>query len=444
MADALVAVLAEDQRLAVFELDDVLAARFFFGEVEPGAVIEDVAVLQDFDVGRALVRGGFLQSVLQVLLEDVHRAGHEGGFRADGQRQRIERARVGAERSGLGLLAEFGSRRILALGEAVDAVIEHQHLDAHVAAQHVNGVIAADGKRVAVAGGDPDFEFGMRELDSRGHGRRAPVNGVKAEGVHVIGEAAGAADSGNHHELFARDAQLGENGLHGGKNGVVAAARAPANFLVGLKILLGQNGHCVSVVIRFWLPCPASFERDSAQYFLDLGFELGHLERLALNLVVAFRVHQILGAQHHARAGPCSSPGPAPCGSASRISPRLLRQGIEIPQMHVADAVALGALRLQRGGDRAVGRAPGDDQQIAVGIARGNHIGNVLRDGFDFGRAQAHHFFVVQRFVVHVAGDVLLFQAADAMLKAGRAGNGPGARESLGIALVGHESPRDW
>ena len=33
-ANALVAILAEDQRLAVFELHDVFAARFFFGEVE--------------------------------------------------------------------------------------------------------------------------------------------------------------------------------------------------------------------------------------------------------------------------------------------------------------------------------------------------------------------------------------------------------------------------
>ena len=127
------------------------------------------------------MRGGLLERVLQMLLQDVHGARHESGFRADGQRQRIERPRVRAERSGLGLLAEFRSRRVLPLGQAVNAVVEHQHLDAHVAAQHVNGVIAADGKRVAVAGGHPDFELGMRELDSRGHGRRAPVNGVEAD-----------------------------------------------------------------------------------------------------------------------------------------------------------------------------------------------------------------------------------------------------------------------
>ena len=109
-------------------------------------------------------------------------------------------------------------------------------------------------------------------------------------------------------------------------------------------------------------------------------------------------------------------------------------------QVHVADAQALGALRLHGGGDGAVGGAPGDDEQIAVGIAGRNSVGNVLDDGFDLGSAQANHFFVVQRFVVHVAGDVLLFQAADAMFEAGRAGNGPGTRQGLRIALVGQEA----
>src|ERR1700675_685135 len=98
-ANALVAILAEDERLAVLELDDVVAARVLFGDAFPRAVIEDVAVLQDFDVGRALVRGGFLQSVLQMLLENVHGAGQERRFRANRQRNGIERAIRGAEGS---------------------------------------------------------------------------------------------------------------------------------------------------------------------------------------------------------------------------------------------------------------------------------------------------------------------------------------------------------
>ncbi len=72
----------------------------------------------------------------------------------------IERAVGGAERSGFGFLADFGRRRILALGEPVDLVVEQQNLQADVAAQHVNGVIAADGEGIAVAGDHPDVEIG--------------------------------------------------------------------------------------------------------------------------------------------------------------------------------------------------------------------------------------------------------------------------------------------
>ena len=62
--DALLVIFAEDERLAVFEVDDALAARIFFGEALPGAVIEDVAVLQDLDIGRALVSGGVCAACL--------------------------------------------------------------------------------------------------------------------------------------------------------------------------------------------------------------------------------------------------------------------------------------------------------------------------------------------------------------------------------------------
>src|SRR4029077_20549479 len=48
-ANAFVAILAEDERFAVLELHDVLAASVAFGERKPGAVVEDVAVLEDLD-----------------------------------------------------------------------------------------------------------------------------------------------------------------------------------------------------------------------------------------------------------------------------------------------------------------------------------------------------------------------------------------------------------
>ncbi len=46
---------------------------------------------------------------------------------------------------------------------------------------------------------------------------------------------------------------------------------------------------------------------------------------------------------------------------------------------------------------------------------------------------------MVQRFVIDVAGDVLLFQAADAVFEAGSSGNGPRARQRVRIAAVGFE-----
>ena len=70
-ADTLIAVLPENQRLAMFQLDDMLAARIFFGYGEPRAVIEDVAILQNLDECGTLMRRGVFQSVFQVRLEDV-------------------------------------------------------------------------------------------------------------------------------------------------------------------------------------------------------------------------------------------------------------------------------------------------------------------------------------------------------------------------------------
>src|SRR5262249_50306268 len=119
-ADALVAIFAEDQRLAMFELDDVFAASVLFRDAGPGAVIKDVAVLQDLDEGGAMMRGSLLESFFQVGLEDVDGAGDEGGFGTDGEGDWIERAIERAVRRGLCFFANFRRRRILALGEAVD------------------------------------------------------------------------------------------------------------------------------------------------------------------------------------------------------------------------------------------------------------------------------------------------------------------------------------
>src|SRR5437773_689474 len=55
-ANALVVVLAIHQRLAMLQLQDMLAARIPLGEREPRAVVENVAVLQNLHEGRPSMR----------------------------------------------------------------------------------------------------------------------------------------------------------------------------------------------------------------------------------------------------------------------------------------------------------------------------------------------------------------------------------------------------
>ena len=129
----------------------------------------------------------------------------------------------------------------MALREPINFIIEEKNLDADVAAKHVNGVIAADGKGIAVAGGHPNFQVGPDGFEASGYCGGAAVNRVESVSVHVIREAAGAANAGDDNEIFFLNAELGENGLDRGENGVVAAPRAPAHFLVGLKILFRER-----------------------------------------------------------------------------------------------------------------------------------------------------------------------------------------------------------
>src|ERR1041385_481227 len=99
-------------------------------------------------------------------------------------------------------------------------------------------MVAADGQRVAIACGDPNFQFGVGNFDSGGDSGSAAMDRVESVGVHVIRETAGAADARYHNKVLFANAELQENRLHSGENGIVAATRTPAHFLVGLKVFL--------------------------------------------------------------------------------------------------------------------------------------------------------------------------------------------------------------
>src|SRR6516164_3684490 len=191
----------------------MFAASVLFGDTDPGAVVEDVAVLQDLDEGRAFVSGGLFEGIFQVSLEDVDRARNESSFSADCEGDGIEGAVERAVGGGLCFLVEFGGRRILTFCQAIDTVVKEKHLKSDVPTKHVNGVITTDREGVAVAGGHPDLEIGTNGFDAGGYGRRPAVDGVEAESVHVVREAGRASDAGDDDKVFALNAELGKNRL---------------------------------------------------------------------------------------------------------------------------------------------------------------------------------------------------------------------------------------
>ena len=125
----------------------------------------------------------------------------------------------------------------LALGEAIDAVVEQDDLQADVLADRVDEMVAADAETVAVAGHDPDVEVGIGQLDAGGDGRGAAVDAVETVGVHVVGKSAGAADAGDEDGVFLFGTDLGHHLLHLVEDGVVATTGAPAHLLAAFEIL---------------------------------------------------------------------------------------------------------------------------------------------------------------------------------------------------------------
>jgi hypothetical protein len=106
-------------------------------------------------------------------------------------------------RTGLGLLAEFGGRRVLALGQSVDPIVEQQDVQVDVAPDGVDQMIGADRQPVSVAGDDPYRQLRIGALDARRNRRRAAMNPVKPIRIHVVGKPRRTADPRDEHEVLA-------------------------------------------------------------------------------------------------------------------------------------------------------------------------------------------------------------------------------------------------
>src|SRR5665213_1738810 len=98
-------------------------------------------------------------------------------------------------------------------------------------------MVATNRQCVAVAGHHEHREIWTRDRESGSDRWRPAVDRVHAVSLEVVRESRRATDTGDEHDVLASQAQFGQERLHRSQNRVVAAARAPANFLVGLVFL---------------------------------------------------------------------------------------------------------------------------------------------------------------------------------------------------------------
>src|SRR5207244_10506398 len=93
----------------------------------------------------------------------------------------------------------------------------------------------------AVAGDERDGGVGGGGGQTGRDRRRAPVDRVHAVRVHVVGEAARAADARDEDHVLALVDDVGHHALHCRQDRVVAASRAPPHFLVADELFLRQD-----------------------------------------------------------------------------------------------------------------------------------------------------------------------------------------------------------
>ena len=197
------------------------------------------------------------------------------------------------DRGRLGLLAELRGRRGLALRQAVDPVVEHDDLDVDVPPHRVEDVVAADRERVAVAGDHPDHELRAGELEAGGDRRRPAVDRVEAVGVHVVREAAGAADPADEDDVLAagRRSRASPSGSGPGSSsrrsrgtsGVLAVTKS-LRVSCGARARARRSGRRSVIGPRL---------TALAEQLLGLGLDLADPERLAPHEVEADGVDEV-------------------------------------------------------------------------------------------------------------------------------------------------------
>ena len=132
----------------------------------------------------------------------------------------------------LATLPSLRGRRVLALRQTVNPIVEEHDFELNIPAQCVDEMIATNAQPVAVTRDQPDMQVGSGDLES-GCNRRCPtMNGMKAIGIHVVRETTRTADPRNENRFFFWNAELREDFLDLSQNGIIPTARTPTDVLV--------------------------------------------------------------------------------------------------------------------------------------------------------------------------------------------------------------------
>ena len=133
----------------------------------------------------------------------------------------------------LGHRAFRRGRRRLPLGQAVDLVVVHEDLDAHVPADRRHQVIAAFAVAVAVPGRHDHRHAAVRDPDAGRNRQRPSVEAVEGVAFRIVRKLCRLADAGDDRDLMRFEAEFDQGILEGLEDRKVAASRTPGRNLTG-------------------------------------------------------------------------------------------------------------------------------------------------------------------------------------------------------------------